>query len=399
MKKLYFVFALTFLFSFLYAQDEGYKFTDEIRLQTTSVKDQYASGTCWIFSGLSFFETEYIRKTGVKPEEVPDLSEMYFVYKAYIDKAQRYIRMHGKTNFGPGGGFPDILYLTKHYGLIPEEYYKGLNYGFKKHRHGEMDKVLEGYITSLKDYGENLRRGMHLSTAWLNGFKGILDAYLGVPPEKFQYKGKEYTPQSFATDFMQINPDDYVCITSYTHHPFYTKFPLEVPDNWLWADYYNVPIDDLMRIIDYALEHGYSVAWAADVSENGFSHKYGVAVVPDIEFADMTQTERDRWEKLPREEKYNLTKPGKEKSITQEMRQEQFDNYLTTDDHGMHIIGRAHDQNGTKYYIVKNSWGTDNNPYGGYIYASKAYVMLKTMDIMVHKDAIPKDIRKKLNIK
>ena len=369
--------------------DSGYVFTDVIRLPATSVKDQHASGTCWAFSTVSFLESEMMRN-GVKLEDVPDLSEMFVVRKVYEQKAKKYIRMHGTIEFGGGGAFYDVLWVLKNYGMMPEKAYTGLHYGKKKHNHHELDKVLKAYVDALKDENE-------LTTAWFQGYNGILDAYLGKVPEKFTYKGKEYTPRSFADNVVKLNADDYVSITSYTHHPFWTQFAIEVPDNWQWSLSYNVPMEDMVRIVDNALKNGYTVAWGADVSEPYFSYKNGVAVVPDLPMPDLVVTERRRWERSDKSSKYHLDKPGKEKKITQEMRQDAFDRFATTDDHGMHIIGLAKDQNGTEYYIVKNSWDTSNK-YDGYIYVSKAYFEYKTMNFVVHKDAIPADLRKKMHI-
>lgn len=387
------IFTIIFLlvFSIGYSQT-GYEFTDEIRLPTTSVKDQYGSGTCWAFSALAFVESEMIRM-GAKDQ--PDLSEMFVVNHCYSDKAEKYIRMNGYLNFGGGGAFHDVMYVLEDYGMVTEEAYKGLNYGTKKHYHSEMDAVLKAYIEAVKE-NENGR----LSTAWQGGFDGILSAYLGELPESFTYSGKSYTPETYASDVVKINPDDYVELSSYTHHPFYETFILEVPDNWMWGSVYNLPIDDLMDVFDYSLENGYTIAWAADVSEEGFSHTtYGVAVVPEeVDLASMTETELSKWETLTEEEKNNFTGPGKEMVITQELRQKAFDNYTTTDDHGMLIIGTAKDQKGGKYYIVKNSWNTDS-VYDGYFYASEAFVKYKTMDIMVHKNAIPAAIKTKLGLK
>ncbi len=374
----------------LFAQDTEYKFTDEIRLGTTCVKDQYASGTCWSFSTLSFFESEIERK-GVK--DVPDLSEMFIVRHCYADKAERYVRLHGELNFGAGGGFIDIPYVTKKYGLVPEEAYTGLEYGTDNHIHGELDAVLKAYVDAVIK-----NKNKKLSTAWLDGLNGILDAYLGEYPTTFDYKGKEYTPRTFADEVTTLNPDDYISLTSYSHHDFYSPFAIEVQDNWLWASSYNLPLDEFIQVFDYALENGYTIAWGADVSEEFFSYRAGVAVVPDFNIKEMSDTERSKWEKGTKQEKYNLNKPGKEKVITQEMRQEDYDNYKTTDDHGMQIVGKAKDQNGTKYYIVKNSWNT-SNLYKGYFYASEAYVMFKTMNILIHKDGVPKKLKKKLGIK
>jgi len=391
MKKLnVFVVLLLLLTSLSAQEDSGYVFKKIIEIPTTSVKDQYASGTCWAFSGVSFLESEMAKKNKEKIKNVPDISEMFIVRKTYEDKAIQYIRMHGNLNFGAGGSFADVFNVMDKYGLMPEEAYTGLNYGTKKHNHHELDKVLKAYVESLKD--EN-----HLTTAWFAGYCGILDAYLGKVPEKFTYNGKEYTPRSFADDYIKLKADEYLSFTSYTHHPFYKQFVLEVPDNWCWGQYYNIPMDDMVKIVDNALENGYSVLWAADVSEAYFSYTDGVAVVPDLPMKQLVVTERARWERKNNKSKYHLDKPGKEKQITQEMRQQAFDNFETTDDHGMHIVGLAKDQNGTEYYIVKNSWA-ESNKYKGYIYVSKAFFKYKTMDFSVNKNAVPDKILKKLEI-
>ncbi len=365
MKKLFY-FVVVLLVSNAAIAQKGYVFEDVIRLPTTSVKDQYASGTCWSFSGISFLESEMAR-VGVDLKNVPDISEMYVVRKCYEGKAEKYVRMHGLLNFGAGGSFYDVLWSMKEFGMVPEDVYRGLNYGKDKHNHSELDAVLKSYVEALKD-----NKG--LTTAWLEGFKGILDAYLGKEPTSFEYKGKNYTPKSFVKDVMKLNPDDYVSITSYTHHPFFAPFALEIQDNWQWSVSYNVPIKDMVRIADNALKNDFSIAWGADVSEVYFSHRDGVAVVPDLEMKELARTERSRWESVDKD-KYNLSEPGKEKTITQEMRQTAYNNFQTTDDHGLHIVGLAKDQNGTEYYIVKNSWNTDN-PYDGYVYVSKAFFIV-----------------------
>ncbi|HOK37893.1 MAG: C1 family peptidase [Bacteroidales bacterium] len=381
----------------LFAQDEeskkeGYVFTMVKEVKTTPVKDQYRAGTCWSYSGIAFIEAELLRMG--KSEF--DLAELYVVRKAYEEKAEKYIRMHGTINMGAGGSFHDVFDVMKKYGIVPEDVYKGLNYGEDNHVHGELDAVLKAFVDAVK---ENPNK--KLSTAWKRAVNAILDEYLGKEPEKFTYKGVEYTPQSFAK-FLEINTDDYINITSYTHHPFYTQFILEIPDNWAWGTSYNLPLDEMMQVIDNAINNGYTVCWGADVSEKGFKWTKGIAVVPAEDRPDLDGLERARWEKLTQKEKdnllYSLDKPMPEKTITQEIRQIAFDNYQTTDDHGMLISGIAKDQNGTKYYYVKNSWNTTND-YNGFFYASEAYVRYKTMNIVVHKDAIPKDIRKKLNIK
>lgn len=382
-----------FFFSAIAQDEEGYKFTMEKEVDASPVKDQFRSGTCWSFSTLSFIESELIRLG----KGTYNLSEMYVVRQSYYDKAIKYVRLHGNLNFAGGGAFTDIINCWKKYGMMPEEVYDGLSYGEEAHVHGELDLVLKKYVD-----GVIKNRNKKLTNAWIDGFEGILDAYLGEVPEKFTYKGKEYTPKTFAAS-LGIDPDDYIGISSYTHHPFYEPFVLEVPDNWSWDLYYNLPMNEMMEVIDNAIDNGYSVAWAADVSEKGFSWKDGLAIVPEKDLTEMSDAEVAKWENLPASKKndelYAFDKPGKEKEITQEMRQEAFDNYQTTDDHGMHITGIAKDQNSTKYYYVKNSWNVDEEKaYMGYFYASEAYVQYKTMDIMVHKDAIPKDLKKKLNI-
>lgn len=371
----------------------GYHFTPVKEIQSTSVKDQNRSGTCWSFSGLSFLEAELLRLG--KP--AVDLSEMFVVYHTYSEKAVKYVRLHGSLNFSAGGAFHDVTNVIKKYGIVPEEVYAGLNYGEEKHVHSELDRVL---LDQVKVVAENPNK--KLTSAWLTVLKSTLSTYLGDLPKTFNYQGKEYTPQSFANDFIGLNMEDYVEVSSYTHHPFYSKFIIEVPDNWSWDHVYNVPLNEMGEIIDHSINAGYTVAWAADVSEKGFATSLkGVAVVPELDKENMSDAEITKWEKQTDKEKteelYKLTKPGKEKVITQEMRQEDFDNYQTTDDHGMLIVGTAKDQDGSPYYKVKNSWGNYND-YDGYFYASKPYVEFKTMSIMVHKDAIPKHIRKKLNL-
>jgi len=371
---------------------KGYEFTIVKELPVTSVKNQYRSGTCWSYSSISFLEAELLRMG--KGEY--DLSEMFNVWNTYKDKAKKYVRFHGSINFGGGGAFHDVLYVMENYGMVPEEVYNGNTIGEKGPVHGELDAVAKAYIDQIIK-----NKNRKLTPVWLQGFEGILNAYLGAYPDTFVYNGAEYTPKSFAQE-LGLKGEDYVEIGSYLHHPFYEKFILEVPDNWMMDRIYNVQLDELMNVIDNAIDNGYTVAWGADVSEKGFSWKKGVAIVPDEDVNDMSGTEKEKWEKLTTRERqaalYKFDGPVKEKKITPELRQEGFDDYETTDDHGMHIVGIAKDQDGNKFYKVKNSWGTEGQIYDGYFYASEAFVRLKTIDIMVHKDAVPKSIKKKLGL-
>ena len=368
----------------------AYTFTTIKENPITSIKNQFNTGTCWSFSGVGLLESELLRMN--KGEY--DLSEMYIVRKNYEDKAVKYARLHGNLNFSPGGSFADVVETIDDYGILPDSIYKGLNYGTDSHDHGEMDKVLKGYMNSL--VGNNT-----LTVAWFNGFKGILDAYLGEVPQTFIYEGKQYTPQSF-TASLGLKSDDYVSLTSFTHHPFYSKFPIEVPDNWRWANSYNLPLDDMIAVIDHAIMNGYTVAWASDVSEPGFS-RLGIAIVPDENAPENAGSDQAKWLDLSPREKNNVVREKigkeilKEKTITQDMRQQAFDNFQTTDDHGMQIYGIAHDQNGNKYYKVKNSWGI-TGPYNGIWYASESFVRYKTTNIVVNKNALPASIAKKIGL-
>lgn len=392
MKKLTLFSALLLCSVMLMAQQktEVYTFTVVKENPITSVKNQYSTGTCWCFSGLGFLESELIRQG----KGTYDLSEMYTVRKNYEDKAKKYTRLHGNLNFGPGGSFADVVESINDYGLVPNSIYTGLNYGSDTHNHNEMDKALSGYIKGIAESNS-------LTTAWFNGFSGILDAYLGKTPDTFTYEGKQYTPQSFAK-MLGLNQNDYVSITSFTHHPFYTKFAIEVPDNWRWANSYNLPLDELIETIDNAINNGYTVAWASDVSEAGFSRE-GIAIVPDENAPENAGSDQAKWLGLSPREKTNALRDKigkemlKEKTITQEMRQEAFDNFQTTDDHGMQIYGIAKDQNGNKYYMVKNSWG-ETGPYKGIWYVSEPFVRYKTLSAVVNKKALPASVSKKLGL-
>lgn len=371
---------------------KGYVFTDEIRLPVTPVKNQFRSGTCWSFGTHALIESELLRM-GIG--EIP-LSEMFVVRHTYAAKAERYVRLHGSLNFAAGGALPDPFWVMANFGVVPEEAYAGKVIGEENHVHGEMDAVLKAYVDAVI---KNPNR--KLTPVWKDGFNGLLDAYLGSYPEEFTFKGKTYSPKSFA-EMLGVKAYDFVQLTSFTHHPFYTDFIIEVPDNWNWEKAWNLPVDELMEVIDGALANGYTIVWASDISEKGFSHRNGVAIVPETDPGVLDGMERGRWEQLTQKEKddllYSFKEPIQEKKITQEDRQAGFDNFTTTDDHAMHIIGTAKDQNGNKYYIVKNSWGTDNNPYGGYLYASEAFVRYKTISLMVNKNAISRKIRGKLGL-
>lgn len=370
----------------------GFTFTDVKLVKTTPVKDQNKSGTCWSFSGLSFFEDEILRKTGKEM----DLSEMFVVRHCYDDKADKYVRTNGKINFAQGGSALDPMYVWRTYGIVPESAYTGLQYGEEKHSHYEMADVLTSYVNAV-----NRNASKRISTAWRKGFNGVLDAYLGEYPSTFTYEGKTYTPRSFA-ESLPINPDDYVALTSFTHHPYYTQFALELADNWLWEKYYNLPLDEFKAVVDNAIDNGYSLVWAADVSEGGFKWAKGYAVMPKEKTeADMDGTELARWVKLSdkdrEKQKYDINGPVEEITVTPESRQTMFDRQETTDDHGMVIVGKAVDQNGNKYYKVKNSWDT-NQIYDGYFYVSEPYFLAKTIDIYLNKEAVPEPIRAKLGL-
>ena len=366
-----------------------YEFTTVKENPITSVKNQYRSGTCWCFSALSFVESEILRTKGVEV----DLSEMFVVGKSYRDRAVKYVRLDGHLNFAAGSSFGDVLHVIDDYGIVPQEAMPGFNYGTDKPEHNELDAALKGYVTAI---AKNPNK--KLTTAWLNGFDGIVEAYFGEYPETFTVAGAEYTPESYR-DYLGINYDDYVNISSFTHHPFYEPFIIEVCDNWRWDSAYNLPMDEMMEVMYNAIEKGYTIAWGSDVSEKGFNRN-GIAVAPVEKKKAAAGSDQEKWVGKAAEEKTEEAKPElpEEMVITQEMRQDGYDRKTTTDDHGMHIYGLAQDQNGTKYFMVKNSWG-EAGKYKGIWYASDAFVRFKTMNIVVHKDALPKHIAKKLGIK
>jgi bleomycin hydrolase len=357
---------------------EAFKFTDVINIENTSVKAQGSSGTCWSYSANSFLESEMI-KMGKKPVE---LSQIFSARNAYVEKGRNYVRMHGAVTLGDGGAFHDVMNMYRKYGAVPQSVYTGLNYGTDKNKFGEMAALGEALLAAVvkNPNGE-------LTPNWEKAYAAVIDSYLGIVPKTFDYNGKKYTPETFAKEVVGINADDYIEISSLQEYPYYSKFVLMVPDNWSFDQVYNVQINELTDITDNALKNGYTVAWAGDVSEKTFSWKNGVAFVAEKKFEDMTA-----------EEKADLFNgPKKEPVVTEEMRQKGFDNYNTTDDHGMHIVGLTKDQTGKEYYIVKNSWGTTND-YKGYLYMSKEFVKYKTTALMVNKKALSADITKKLKV-
>lgn len=352
------------------------------------------SGTCWAFSGLSFLESEAMRAG----KEAVDLAPMWVVRNAYIEKAIKYVRMCGTITFSPGGAVLDVFDIVRKYGIVPMEVYQGLNYGTTEHRHSELHSALKGYVAAI---ARNPNKS--ISTAWLDGFIGILDAYLGPAPEKFVYKGTEYTPQTFAAS-LGLDMDDYISLTSFTHHPFYTTFPIEVEDNWSWGYSYNLPLEEFVSVLSGAVDEGYTIYWDSDATEGGFASTKGYAVIRAITIDNVEEKDRERWLAMnPVEQRMFISNQGrcpwKEVEVTQEMRQKAFDSQATSDDHGMHIIGKAVDQTGSEFFKVKNSWGTNGQDYGGYFYASRPYVTYKTICAVVNRNAVPKEILKKFDRK
>lgn len=396
MKKTILVAALTLLAFDMSAKkktepkEEGFVFTTVKENPITSIKNQNRSSTCWSFSSLGFLESELLRLG----KGTYDLSEMFVVHHTMVDRAVNYVRYHGDAPFSPGGSFYDIMYCMKNYGLVPQEAMPGIMYGDSLPVHNELDAVAGAYVKAIGK--GNFSK---LTPVWKNGISAIYDTYLGKCPEKFTYMGTEYTPKSFAAS-LGINPDDYVSLTSYTHHPFYTQFAIEIQDNWRNGLSYNLPIDELMAVMDNAIRTGYTFAWGSDVSEQGFTRD-GIAVMPDAaRGAELTGSDMARWTGMTATDKRKelTSRPLPEVEVTQEMRQVAFDNWETTDDHGMVIYGIAKDQTGKEYFMVKNSWGLSGK-YKGIWYASKAFVAYKTMNILVHKDAVPAEIKAKLGIK
>ena len=362
-----------------HSENPDFKFTIIKENGATSVKDQGSSGTCWSYSGNSFLESEMIRM-GKQPI---DLAEIFTARMSYHDKAKLYVLNNGTgITWGEGGALHDVINMFRKYGIVPQEIYTGLVNGQTRNNFAEMSEVIK---EMLNVYAKNPSK--KLSANWLDNIDSMLDAYLGKIPETFTYNNKKYTPKTFAKEVVGINPDDYVEISSYKDYPYYKPFVLPVPDNWSHDRVWNVPMEELTTIIDYAIKNGYTVGWATDVSEPYFSYKNGIAYVPNINLNN-----------IDAETKANLFNgPKPDKVITEDMRQDALNNLTTTDDHGMQITGLAKDQTGKEYYIVKNSWGSTND-YKGYLYATKPYVQFKSTAILVHKDGIPKDILKKLKV-
>ncbi|MBU1679156.1 MAG: aminopeptidase [Bacteroidetes bacterium] len=365
---------MAFSISIVYSQDEPQKdrheFKTIIEIPTTEVKSQNMTGTCWSFATTSFIETEMMRLG--KGEH--DLSEMYFVKHSYLDKGEKYIRYQGAANFGEGGQAHDVFNTIKKYGIVPESVFEG-NKLDGEHNHTELANVLQAFLDAV------LKKKKKLTPYWNEAYSKVVDVYLGEEPKSFEYNGKKYTPESFAKE-SGINPDDYVELTSFSHHPFYEKFILEIPDNWTHNYYYNIPIDEIIEVIDNSLNMGYSVCWDGDSGRENFLRTEGYAVVPD-----------------KNSDNEDKTKPEAEMSVTQELRQDLFNDFTTTDDHLMHITGSAENQEGTKFYYTKNSWGTKDKKYNGYWYMSEQYVKLNTIAVIVHKDVLTKDLKSKLKIK
>lgn len=364
-----------------------YKFTTVVENPVTSIKNQYRSGTCWAFSAISFVESEIIRINNITdPEKYPDLSEFFVVSHSYSDRADKYVMLDGNLTFSAGSQGEDVLDVIRLYGIVPQNEMTGMNYGTELPAQGELDAVLRAYVEAVV---KNPNRT--LTTAWKRGYQAVLNEYFGNYPEKFTVDGVEYTPESYR-DALNFNPDDYITLTSFTHHPFYTYFPFEVADNWRWDEFYNVPVDEMMSILDYALENGYTISWGSDVSEPGFTRD-GLAILVDVNAKSTAGSDQEHWVGKA-EDKPAKANPIVELVPTQETRQEGFLNKTITDDHGMQIYGIAKDQWGGKYYLVKNSWG-ETGKYKGIWYASEAFVKGQTLDICIHKSALPKDFVEK----
>lgn len=380
-KKLILPFLLMFSQAVI-AQTDSFQFTVKYEIPTSPIKDQQRTGTCWSFATTSFVETELIRMG----QPVFDISEMFFVRYAYEGKAQSYVRFQGANNFGQGGQAHDVMNVIREHGMVTEKEYPGFNYGTEVHAHAELEAVLKAFLDAVVK-----NPNKKLTTAWFPAYRGILDAYLGTVPDK----GNSILSK------VPFNQDDYVELTSFNHHPFYQRVSLEIPDNWSHDLYYNLPLDEMMQVITYALGNGYSVCWDGDVSEKSFAYRKGVALLPLAKFEELSGSDKERWTGITEKDfaarMANFDSPIPEVKVTQENRQTSFDNLTSTDDHLMHLTGMATDQNGTVYFLTKNSWGAEG-VYDGYLYMSESYVRMKTIAVMVHRNAIPAEIKKKLGL-
>ena len=365
---------------------DGFQFDTLSIISATSVKSQHKSGTCWSYGTSSFIEAEILR---ISNKDV-NLSEMYFVYQAYLDKADSYVRLHGTSNFGAGGQAHDVMNMIRKYGMLTESDYQAYISGFDNHVHAEMDNVLNGFVENVVKNPSS-----KLSSAWKNAFKSLLNSYLGDPSSKLETAKKNVKQYN-------INPDDYIEISSYMYKPYYQKMRLEVPDNWSFDLYYNIPLDELMGLMKSAITNGYSICWDGDVSNKGFSHRNAVAILPETQVENLSGSEQSKWESMTTKElfknMYSFESPVPEMNVTEELRQTAFDNYTATDDHLMHLTGLLKDQNGTYYYVTKNSWAANSNKNGGYLNMSESYLRMNTLAIMVHKDALSKKLRNKLGL-
>ena len=347
-----------------------YQFTETVNVPHTAVDNQGSSGTCWCFAGIGFVEAEILRMYGKEF----NLSEMFTVRQAWTEKVAKFVRMHGGSSLSQGGEVCDVLYMIDKYGMMPEADYSGKVIGEERHMHSEMNEVISSVARAIIKNGNK-----KISPAGPKAIQGVLDAYLGDVPEDFTIDGKKYTPKSFAEAY-PIDPANYIEICSFTSDPYYKPCMVEIPDNWTWTPAYNMPLDDLMGAVDYALEHGYTLGWAQDVSNPGFSRKEGVGIVPE------DPKDEKLWKEIVAE-----------KQVTDEIHQQAYDNWDAGDDHSMLVVGIAKDQNGTKYYKIKNSWG-DAGPHEGYWYCSEQYLRQYTIFFTLHKDALSKSMKKSLNL-
>lgn len=369
----------------------AYEFTKVVENQATSVKNQASSGTCWAYSGIATIESDIIKEKGQQFKDL-DLSEIYVARHAYSDKFVKYVRMHGDLNFAEGGSFEDVVEMINKYGIVPQEVYEGLEYGYDKNVFGEIWEVFKGYAD-----GIIANKNKKLTTKWREGFEALLDTYFGAVPETFMYEGVEYTPKSFA-QYLGFKRDNYISFCSFTHVPYGEMHIIEVPDNWIYGQSLNVTLDDFVAIHDEVLMNGYTSAWGSDVSEKGFAHGAGLCTLPANSIDEIPGDERAKWEAVHADGKKATGGVAIEKEVTVENRQAWYDNYETTDDHGMQIVGIYKDQDGKIFYKVKNSWAESSNKFGGYFYVSQTFFKAKTLNFLVHKNSLSKKTKKKFNI-